>query len=630
MTNFVSVRISNKFEIRAEMEHDFCNSHGRKINDNPNFIINNDGSDTEYNRDVIGLIDTKNIYDKHVAVIVAAQEDYKKHHPRALKSNTNLTYAGIITFGRDDGLLSRLEMDSKDQRLLDACARKLLREFALKNGINIDSTYLVKHCDESMTHYHFKFIAYDFERHEVMRNRMGPHFLSGLQDLAGECFAPSGFGRGIKKIDRIDQVLYESGLTLDDYAAMTPVEKSVILKRANVKNKPPKELHIKLKNDAFSLQESLNTSLNLFEMVEKLTSEQLQAIEESIDNSGDKLVSRFFVYAKRLHNDAADKQKAIKNLSATIEKLGNQKANLEDEFRKYQAIRADLVLPIPAPAPVSDRELGIDTRVDTKGLFGVVTLKKEAYDNLVVYLARLENKCRFYFNKYNDQTLALAPLLPHVAELKNLVDLKDTIAQLQTQKNNLDSDISIKRSEKETRDLAQHQAEIQGLELTAANLQIELNKLESDGAIKRSAKEKRDFDKHQEEVWSLESQKGKLSADLIRLEAERNNLESNVAAKKSVKEQKELEQHQAEVQALELMKHKLRGDIFTLEEDASLFDKRVTKIEARLAEVKGMAIELVKNPLQQTRAAIEEIKTEARRLEIEDVKQLEEQRRGMH
>ena len=426
MANFVSIRISNKFEIKAEMTHDFHNSHSRKTNDEPNFIVNNDGSTIEYNRDVIGLTDTKNIYDKHQAAIVEAQSDYKKHHPRALKSNTNLSYAGIITFGRDDGLLSRSEMDNKDQHLLDTNARELLRAFALKNGINIDSTYLVKHCDESMLHYHFRFIAYDFKKHEVMRNRMGPQFLSQLQDLAGKCFEPSGFGRGVKKIDRIDQTLYESGLTLDDYAKMTAAEKSVILKQANVKNKSPKELHVKLKNDALNLKESLDVSLALIDLVQKSSPDEIKALKEEVDADDDKIVKRFFAYALRLHNAEADKRKAIKHLEATITKLDKRKAELEASFRRFAENSAMARLPLPRSIPSAEEKKG------TSWPGGNVIIKERDLDKIEADANTLRAAYLELHKEHVAQAAAIAPFAQDIAILHKKLEQAQSDEQHET------------------------------------------------------------------------------------------------------------------------------------------------------------------------------------------------------
>jgi len=521
MTNLVSARISNKIKFEFEIKHDFRDSHGRKISDEPNFIINFDGSVTEFHRDTDCKIDIKDIASKRAASIELAQMDYKKNHPRAMKSNTNLHYSGVITFGNNDGVLSKSEVNSKDQFLLDANALSFVNEFAFKNGLDKSSIYLVKHNDEAMTHYHFSFVAFDHNKHEVMRNRMTPQFMMELQDLAGTCFKPSGFDRGIRKNDRIEKVLLDRGLTRSDYNAMMPADKLIILKEANVKNKSPKKLHCELKNDLFSLQQSLDKSLNLFELVENSTPDQLQSIKESIDNSGDRLVSRFFVYAQRLHNERADKEKAIKNLVATIEKLGSQKEELEADFRKYAASRFAMVTPIPIG------DLGIKPKNgDKKALLGKIILSENDYDDLRFYVDELEDRCRFFYNQYNEQANILAPLSPHVNELKDLVYLKETVAKLQIQKNNLESDVKIIRSAKEKNDLAQHQLELKDLEF---------------------------------------------------------------------------------------QRHKLSDDV-------SRFQKEMAKIENRLAEIKKMSIELVKNPSPSSK---EEIKTEARRLEIVDIKQLE-------
>jgi|APLak6261667961_1056064.scaffolds.fasta_scaffold02349_2 hypothetical protein len=426
MANFVSVRISNKFEMKSELTHDFHNSHNRKISDKPNFVIKGDGSVTPFYRDVTEKISITDIIKTHGEVIDLAKSDYKEHHPRAMKSNTNLEYSGIITFGNDDKTLSRSEVDSLDQKQLDANALKFVQNFAQKNGVKLEATYVVKHCDESMIHYHFKFIAYDFDKHEVMRGRMNPQFLAELQDLAGECFKPSGFVRGIKKFDRIELTLFEKGLTHDDYKNMSPANKSVIMKEANTKNQAPRKLHSNLKNAAYALQQSLDKSLGLFDIIEQATSEEIEALREEVNKQDDKIVSRFFTYAIRLHNEKTAREKAVKNLEVTIKKLGHQKAELEADFMRFHENRYQAVQPIRLES------LGIEPRKDSKnGLLGAVVLSQKEYTDMQEYIEKIEHTCQDLFYKYNEQAQALAPLNKHVNELADLVKLKDEHSALQ-------------------------------------------------------------------------------------------------------------------------------------------------------------------------------------------------------
>ncbi|MEY3880354.1 MAG: hypothetical protein RIQ94_1149 [Pseudomonadota bacterium] len=398
------------------MSHDFHNSHDRKVNDNPNFLINSDGSVTQFYRDMSDKIDIKNIVDKHAHGLLLAQSDYKGHHPRAMKSNTNIQYSGIITFGNNDNVLSRLEIDSKDQCLLDANALKFLQDFAKENGIDINSMYLAKHCDESMIHYHFKFIAYDHAQHEVMRSRMNPEFMSGLQDLAGECFEPSGFVRGIKKIDRIEDVLIRKGLTRGDYLAMSPGEKLIIMKEANVKNKAPRALHTELKNKVYELQQSLDKSLTLFDLVQKSTPSELKKIKEEIDDSDDKIIKRFFAYALRLHNAAADKLKAVRNLEETIKKLGERKTEIEETFRRF-ALNTNAAR-MPRLGLLSDNDSDIKIKGKTLPGGGYIVIKTRDLDKLESDAVALRDSYLKLHAEHIEQAQAIAPFAKDIATLQ--------------------------------------------------------------------------------------------------------------------------------------------------------------------------------------------------------------------
>jgi chromosome segregation ATPase len=50
------------------------------------------------------------------------------------------------------------------------------------------------------------------------------------------------------------------------------------------------------------------------------------------------------------------------------------------------------------------------------------------------YIKKLENNCRQFFDKYNEQSQVLKPLNRHVKELKDLVELKNKLNTLQSKK----------------------------------------------------------------------------------------------------------------------------------------------------------------------------------------------------
>jgi len=194
-------------------------------------------------------------------------------------------------------------------------------------------------CDESQIHYHYGLIGYDFERHEVIRNRLNPAFCSALQDSIGQHFAGLGFVRGLSKKERIERTLQDKGLTPDAYKSMSPAQKAQIKSEANVSHKTVRALHSELKNELFRLDNAIQQGLGLFELVVNSRPEELQALKAQVAADGDKIVSRFFTYAMRLHNEKADKAKAVKHLESTIEKLGQAKADIEREFTLYHEKR---------------------------------------------------------------------------------------------------------------------------------------------------------------------------------------------------------------------------------------------------------------------------------------------------
>lgn len=202
MQKYVSVRVEPNKSYLA-VNHDFINSHGRKVFSGVRNYLLGFGAEREcFDRDT----DLANSYNTHwiSSAIKRAWDkavwDYSEHHPRALKRNTKLFYSGVITFGNEDGSLSRDEiMYDINRDELDIRAFHFLLNFCEDNGIDHRSSYIVRHNDEAQVHYHFGFVGYDFKNHEVIRNRLTSTFLSQLQDKIGDQFKKLGFSRGIKK-----------------------------------------------------------------------------------------------------------------------------------------------------------------------------------------------------------------------------------------------------------------------------------------------------------------------------------------------------------------------------------------------------------------------------------------------
>ncbi|HEY8096677.1 MAG TPA: hypothetical protein VIE65_11390, partial [Methylobacter sp.] len=61
-------------------------------------------------------------------------------------------------------------------------------------------------------------------------------------------------------------------------------------------------------------------------------------------------------------------------------------------------------------------------------------LNRKEYDEMQSYIKKLENNCRQFFDKYNEQSQVLKPLNRHVKELKDLVELKNKLNTLQSKK----------------------------------------------------------------------------------------------------------------------------------------------------------------------------------------------------
>jgi len=83
------------------------------------------------------------------------------------------------------------------------------------------------------------------------------------------------------------------------------------------------------------LKNAIQRGQGLFNLVANSQPEALQAIKAQLAANGDKIVRRIFTDAMRLHNSKADKDRAVKHLESTIEKLSQAKIQFEREFILY-------------------------------------------------------------------------------------------------------------------------------------------------------------------------------------------------------------------------------------------------------------------------------------------------------
>ena len=116
---------------------------------------------------------------------------YTKKAPRR---DANFFISGVIGFSKE----ARNGVNNKPP---DPLARELVEDFARKRDLKI--IYLVRHSDESTTHYHFMTENIDTQGKAVMRT-INRKALSELQDRAGEIFERIGLTRGVKKKERLE------------------------------------------------------------------------------------------------------------------------------------------------------------------------------------------------------------------------------------------------------------------------------------------------------------------------------------------------------------------------------------------------------------------------------------------
>ena len=175
----VSFRVKNLKggEASGAMAHDFR----RKI---PNYV---DLTRTSKNAILVGG-------PPDVSASIRDQgERVRSRTGKKIRKDANLFLSGILTFSKD--ARSQVNESPPDQQ-----AQEFSEKFASENRIKL--IYLVRHVDESTTHYHclWENITRDGES---AKNKLSPPILSKWQDVAGQVFSPVGIGRGIPKSVRL-------------------------------------------------------------------------------------------------------------------------------------------------------------------------------------------------------------------------------------------------------------------------------------------------------------------------------------------------------------------------------------------------------------------------------------------
>ena len=125
--------------------------------------------------------------------IASQGERVKARTGKRLRKDANLFLSGILTFSRDArGLVNTTPPDAQ--------AREMAKRFASENRVRL--LYLVRHSDETTTHYHMMFENIT-DAGESAKNKLNPVVLSRWQDVAGEVFSTVGIGRGTPKSVRL-------------------------------------------------------------------------------------------------------------------------------------------------------------------------------------------------------------------------------------------------------------------------------------------------------------------------------------------------------------------------------------------------------------------------------------------
>lgn len=224
----VSVRYEKARIDSESYRHDF------RIGRQPSYI---DSNKTEYNKTVFRDQSNSESLAENLSIeasIIEKTSQVKCN--RKWQKNSPHFYDGIITFDKN----FHFKQNKIDREQLDRSACDFLKKWCEKTKVKL--MYLVRHEDETTTHYHFKTTAQNIETGKsVARTVNDATYKTETQDMAGLSFEPLGIKRGIKIIERLKKAAQERNK--DDTSDNFTDYDSDTIKRANVVHRSVRELH---------------------------------------------------------------------------------------------------------------------------------------------------------------------------------------------------------------------------------------------------------------------------------------------------------------------------------------------------------------------------------------------------
>ncbi len=254
--------------------------------------------------------------------------DFLEHNNRQLRSDTGIIIEGIITFSKE----SR-DFVNNDQNWEELDKRAIEFVKNLEQIWNSKAIYVVRHSDETTTHYHYALMNYDYKNHRTIRARLKKKDTSQLQDIVADVFSDLGFKRGKHLAQRIqegDENTWNWGNVAQIHQRMLEEIELMRKEKEELENDISKyeELARKKKEKMQNIQEELEKKRREKEIID----EEIEEIEKKIEKAKKTLST----YEKRI----IDKEERLKELDDQIserEKVLNQileNSESKDEARE--------------------------------------------------------------------------------------------------------------------------------------------------------------------------------------------------------------------------------------------------------------------------------------------------------
>lgn len=283
----------------------------------------------------------------------------ERRNIRNWQSHMNTHLSGFIGFGTD------AQANDLNREEMDKCAQEYVNDLCLRH--NIEILYLVRHEDESTTHYHFLTTNYDEARSQTLKLQRDD--LRKEQDAIGSAFQSMGLSRGIDKQKRLKDVSDKLKVPM-----VNGRYSENVWEKANVIHRSVKRLHEELPLELYIRQEELA-------FVESSLAAQKAKLDKNIDLI-EKSEERLALLSIEQNDFEAESEKLKKCINTYHKSVTDAKAEIDRLSLEFSPPKKSIIEHVSG---YTKKQFGKDEPIIKKI---EVVMPKNAFENFKIVAAK--------------------------------------------------------------------------------------------------------------------------------------------------------------------------------------------------------------------------------------------------